>query len=229
MLKNYIIQLKQQLNCTYPELAKKLDVSFEHLTNIKNGRRETISLSLLGKLSKLENRQSTDILYDILFMEDEKQLLEDHSKQSLQLLCHLYLNNYVVNANYSAIHPVTGKELKFEGYAYKKRDIATSLLIDSWDTIVKEYYASIKTQTDKENSFFANSKEFIHSVYIHAVSKFLNCSPLKTRKYVILISNENIFKLVSCFNIKSATLHLVPILISDKTDFKDLTNLKVIK
>lgn len=215
--------MKQKSNCTYAELAERSGISFEHLNNIKSGRRNNITLSMLEKLSEYEKRSKLEVLYDIFFL-DENDLTDSHSNETLLLLCHLYLKSYAVNWNYSIKHPFLNIKSRFEGYVYKKRDTRSSFVIDSWRTIEKEYIETNGNYDSLKNS--ESEINFIHSVYMNALSKFYNCSPIQSKKYLILIDNEKIYELVKKFKVKGNSIKIKPILTAD-IDFK--TEIDVIK
>lgn len=87
---NYIIELKEKTGLSYMELAKQTGLSYQNIIDIKNDRIQTVSKSVLEKLSKYEQRDKQHILYDILYKDNENSLLHTHSKVHL-FICVIYI------------------------------------------------------------------------------------------------------------------------------------------
>ena len=63
----YIIELKEKTGLSYMELAKQTGLSYQNIIDIKNDRIQTVSKTVLEKLSKYEKRDKQHILYHILY------------------------------------------------------------------------------------------------------------------------------------------------------------------
>ena len=57
---NYIIELKEKKGLSYMELAKQTGLSYQNIIDIKNDRIQTVSKTVLEKLSKYEKRDRMD-------------------------------------------------------------------------------------------------------------------------------------------------------------------------
>lgn len=114
------------------ELAKQTGLSYQNIIDIKNDRIQTVSKTVLDKLSKYENRDKKNILYDIFYKENEDTLLNIHSKSILLYLCDLYLNSFAIQLSPNYPSMIYTHRMYFETMAYKKRITNNYFLIDSW-------------------------------------------------------------------------------------------------
>lgn len=203
MLQEYIVNLILKSEVSEEELALRIGIQPLHLSNLKYGSIQSPSLNLIEKVAAYLDQDPVFVVYDIFFRNDERSLLETHSKLSLLLLCKLYLNNYSISIDKTSTHCFfENAPIKFEGYAYQKRYTAKSIVIDSWETLVKEHEDKLsKTSNQKDNKGFKDRLSYIHDVYITALSKFNNSND-EIRKYVIIINDLEVFEAINKYKIK---------------------------
>lgn len=224
MLSNYIEKVKSDHNVSYRELAKRMDISYNIIMKIKNETIKNISLPVLEKIALFENRNPLIVLYDILYKDDETKLLKNHSKNSLMFLCYLYLQNYSIDLNYKSPIHVFNKNVQFEGSAYQKRSLNNQLLIDSWDSLVKEYQTMFSNKNESIKDLFSSDFDYHTNVFSYASSKFMYCAFPEFRFYYIIIEDDAVYETVKYLAFNSASLHIIPLLIHTE---HDLYNLKI--
>ena len=174
---NYIIELKEKTGLSYMELAKQTGLSYQNIIDIKNDRIQTVSKSVLEKLSKYEQRDKQHILYDILYKDNENSLLHTHSKSTLIYLCDLYLNNYAIQLSPHYPSIIFNNSMHFEAMAYKKRITNSYLLIDSWEKLKSDHYVS-------ENAY-------LYDILLYGIGKTIAVKDNALREYVIVFDQRN--------------------------------------
>lgn len=223
MLKNYVLKLKEKNNSSLLELSKQLDITYSTLFKMQNSSSNSISLSNLEKFSKFENKNKIFILHEILFK--DKNYKENISYWTQLFLCKLYLENYNIEDIYfSKSNLDLFNNFYFEGYAYKKRVAPNYIVVDSWNKIIDEF-----TLLHKKNylskDFFESEEKYFFSLFQYAVGKFFNCCEENIRRYYILIEDKNIFEIVSKFNVKGSSVHVISLLV---TCAEDIINIDTI-
>lgn len=192
---NYIIELKEKTGLSYMELAKQTGLSYQNIIDIKNDRIQTVSKTVLEKLSKYEQRDKQHILYDILYKDNENSLLHTHSKSSLIYLCDLYLNNYAIQLSPQYPSIIFNNSMYFEGMAYKKRITNSYLLIDSWEKLKSDHWLLFRKDQDyNKDSFvdyYVSENAYLYDVLLYGIGKTIAVKDNALREYVIVFDQRN--------------------------------------
>lgn len=220
---NYIINLKESTDLSYMELAKQIGLTYQNIMDLKNDRIQTVSKTVLSKLAKYENRPKRDVLYDIMYKEDEEEVLKEHSKYVLLYLCDLYLDNCATSLypNFPSPISITLSPMYFGGMAYKKRINNSNMLIDSWDSLKREHWRLFKRATEYSKDEFAeyyiNENAFVYDVLMYAIGKVLTIKEMTVKEYIIVFdkSNEYEMQTVQSFEIEKANFKIKYVYIED--------------
>ena len=223
MLKNYVSKLKEKNNSSLLELSKQLDITYSTLFKMQTNSSNTISLANLEKFSKFENKNKIFILHEILFK--DKIYKEKISYWTQLFLCKLYLENYNIEDIY---FPKTNINLLdniyFEGYAYKKRVAPNFIVVDSWTNIIDEYSFLHKKKISPKD-FFASEEKYYYSLFQFALGKFYNCCEENIRRYYLLIEDKKTFEIISKFNVKGNSIHVIPLLVTCAEDIINIDSI----
>lgn len=192
---NYIIELKEKTGLSYMELAKQTGLSYQNIIDIKNDRIQTVSKTVLEKLSKYEKRDKQHILYDILYKDNENSLLHTHSKSTLIYLCDLYLNNYAIQLSPQYPSIIFNNSMYFEGMAYKKRITNSYLLIDSWEKLKSDHWTLFRKDQDyNKDSFvdyYVSENAYLYDILLYGIGKTIAVKDSALREYVIVFDQRN--------------------------------------
>ncbi|MCD7893391.1 MAG: helix-turn-helix transcriptional regulator [Erysipelotrichaceae bacterium] len=218
---NYIIQLKEKTGLSYMELAKQTGLTYQNIMDIKNDRIQAVSKTVLDKLSKYEKRSKKEMLYDILYKEDEEELLKHMSKGTLLYLCDLYIDSYGISLfpNYPSI--ISVQKMTFEAMAYKKRMTNNYMLIDSWANLKKEHWKLFRKDKNynKDNfvDYFISENAYLYDVLLYGIGKSIAVKDNALKEYVMIFDKETRadFDLVKGFEIYKVNIKITYLYIEE--------------
>lgn len=207
----YIIKLRDEKDISFMQLAKDMDITYANMMDLKNGRISFPSRKLLHKISKYENRPIENILEDIL-IDDLDPIF---SKRSLKYLCAKYIDDYSVIFEPNYPNHFKSGQLYFSGLITKKRYSNSYILVDSWESLKKEHWKSLRISNTTEynndafSKVFVNEQYYIASVIAYAIQKatrIANTNP-GIRGYHILFNRDK-----ERFDYENAKMYLTTIL-----------------
>lgn len=188
----YITKLQKQKEISYMQLAKEIGITYQNMMDLKNGRIAFFSAKVLDKLSKYEQKDKTDIIFESI----DSDLYEDSSKCSLKYLCQCAANGYSVTFKPSFPNPFKVGKIYFDGLVSKKRVTNNYTAIDSWETLKKEHlqlYKNIEYSRDAYAELFINENVYISSIINYAISKVDLLHDDNIRGYTIIIGDNVLY------------------------------------
>lgn len=191
-LTTYIHKLREEKGISFRQLSIDSKINYGNIMDIKNGRIEFPTESILNKLSNYLDQSKEDILFEIL----KDDVDETYSLTSLRYLCYLNTHNYTIAINPNFPNPLKMGTMTFDGCAYKKRSGNTFTVIDSWSHIKKEHWKMFKHQFNKAldrdswTELFTNEKMYVSNVLYFEILR-IESSGFDNVKEVVITYDEN--------------------------------------
>lgn len=189
---SYFIQLKENSGLSYLQLAKEIGITYQNIMDYKNGNIFNISLPVLNKLAKYENRKGDDILFDI-FKGELNDICPD---LALKYLCKKYIEGHSLIFQNNYPNPFRIGVLYMDG-AYVKKRIANSVtVVQTWESIRKEHWKTFKAYQTKPYhrdvfpEVFVNEAMYNASVLAYAVQRIFLLADGKIKGYDIIFDKH---------------------------------------